>query len=431
MQLSGWVRACTSTLIVLTTCSISQALQTTVWTNAGTGDFGDPSNWTLGVPDRDDNWVDATINNGGTAVVEGLYNVEIVTVGSTSTGQMHIKGDDGVLSFGGDLFLGKQQGSLGTITLTESGRFGGYYKDAFIGYHGQGRITQYDNSATNYDHLRLGEYATGSGVFEMYDGVLDARRLYVGVYGQGTFIQHGGQVDINRGSPNYLNIGHEYSGTGRYELRGGSLYGTRTFVGSEGTGEFIQTGGKHNMNGYDLYIGSGAGSDGLYELSGLGWLERVDLLDIGHSGQGEFHQHGGYLSSNTLIFGDGDGKGAFTLTGWYSVTETGELTQGANGTLRLQVDASGISSIKVFDDAVLNGELLIEDLGAPIGEWEVIDADGQILENFSAVTLPPDWSWRLSEDADSLFIAKLVPEPATLTLLVMGLGVCLHRQRVK
>lgn len=429
MQLSGWVRACTSTLIVLTTCSISLALQTTVWTNTGTGDFGDPSNWTLGVPDRDDNWVNAEINNGGTAVVEDLYYVEGVTVGSTNTGHIHIKGADGLLSFGRDLILGEQQGSLGTITLSESGRFGiSSTDDIFVGYNGHGQITQYDQSRTNQGYLRLGEHATGNGVYEMYDGELDTRRLYVGVRGQGTFIQHGGLVDIKTGE--FFTLSTK-GGHGRYELHGGTLDGTRLTVGSYGTGEFIQTGGKHDLHGYDLYIGGGVGAEGFYELSGLGWLERVDLLTIGHSGQGEFHQHGGYVSSNTLNIGISDGEGAFTLTGWYSVTETGELNQGANGALRLQVDASGISSIKVYEDAVLNGELLIEDLGAPAGEWEVIDADGQILENFSAVTLPPDWSWRLSDDADSLFIAKLVPEPATLALLAMGLGACLRRQRVK
>jgi len=132
-----------------------------------------------------------------------------------------------------------------------------------------------------------------------------------------------------------------------------------TFVGWEGVGTFIQSGGTHAV-GLDLNLGQIAGSAGTYQLSGAGEVTAGRNLHIGLEGSGMFTQSdatqvnvtGGVVLSGNV---SGLGTGTFNLAGgtvtsgymlvgaWGSGSAVNQ-TGGSNttGSLTVGQDGSGI-----------------------------------------------------------------------------------------
>ena len=87
---------------------------------------------------------------------------------------------------------------------------------------------------------------------------------------------------------NSLCLGSSNS-SGTIQMPGGSLSNAAAeYVGYQGTGMFIQTGGTNTVGGSGLYLGFGSGSHGTYNLSGSGLSPPDGLRNRGLSGHRAF-----------------------------------------------------------------------------------------------------------------------------------------------
>jgi hypothetical protein len=125
------------------------------------------------------------------------------------------------------------------------------------------------------DELYLGDESGSSGTYNLSGGTLAAGIEYIGFNGTGIFIQSGGSnssANITGGlslffsSDTNLYLGYNSGSRGTYELQGGSLSAKHEYIGYLGTGTFTQNGGTHTVD--HLFIGVGVLSNGTYNLEG-------------------------------------------------------------------------------------------------------------------------------------------------------------------
>jgi len=131
---------------------------------------------------------------------------------------------------------------------------------------------------------------------------------------EGIFVSGGGKAHLGEGK---AVIENEISG-----MSGGELWMEIMYVGKEGNGRFIHSGGltkfeESYVGGSDLYVGFEAGSSGYYELTGKGVVQMEDIF-IGGSGTGRFIQNAGtvlltYSSGAALHVGGAGGDGYYEL----------------------------------------------------------------------------------------------------------------------
>ncbi|MDZ4658959.1 MAG: hypothetical protein SH868_15390 [Bythopirellula sp.] len=132
---------------------------------------------------------------------------------------------------------------------------------------------------------------------------LTAAGIYVGGHngsgftaGNGVLTQSAGTITTSPGNDLYIALGAGSSGV--YNLSGGALNANlSTVVGSGGTGTFNHSGGTHTLIteaiGGALLVGYLGGSNGTYNLSGTGQLIADKNEIIGVDGVGQFFQTGG------------------------------------------------------------------------------------------------------------------------------------------
>lgn len=208
------------------------------------------------------------------------------------------------------LTLGNVAGASGVYKLSGSGVLNvpGVAK---IGNAGQGRFEQSGGSLTggiSGTYISLGYGSTGSGVYLMNGGSLDAYSLQVGGAGSGIMTQSLGTVSVTN---LYLPYG---AGTGTYVLVGGTLSA---------------------YNGQN--IGSASGSKGTFvQNGGTNICGNVSYLSVGlvNNASGTYEMNGGEIqSSNFLIAGNTDqtnSTGVMTLTGG-TITVASEMRVGSYG----------------------------------------------------------------------------------------------------
>ncbi len=147
---------------------------------------------------------------------------------------------------------------------------------------------------------------------------------------------------------------------GTYNLSGTGALSTAAdqYIGYTGTGTFNQTGGTNTIaDGKNLDIGSGAGSVGVYNLSG-GSLTVSGRVAMGLAGgasvpaRGTFNQTGGTIGANSLqLGGDVGSAGVYNQTG-------GVLTVG-----QIQVASLGSGTYTLSDAGALSAQRLT--IGGP------------------------------------------------------------------
>jgi T5SS/PEP-CTERM-associated repeat protein len=192
------------------------------------------------------------------------------------------------------------------------------------------------------------------------NNTLTAAGIFVGGHngtgvtaGRGTLTQSAGTITTSAGSDLYLGLGA--GSTGVYNLSGGSLNANlSTVVGSFGTATFNHSGGSHTLFaeaiGGALLVGYQSGSNGTYNLSGTGQLISNKSEYIGHEGVGLFNHT---LGSNTingagssLVLGNqATGNGTYTISGGLTVADNVIVGQAGTGTLNI----SGTGSVSVND----------------------------------------------------------------------------------
>jgi hypothetical protein len=143
-----------------------------------------------------------------------------------------------------------------------------------------------------------------------------------GAAGRGAVNQANGTVTTNAGSD--LILGWNSGATGTYTLSGGALVANQAeFIGYGGTGTFNHSAGTNTINASalgSLTLAANTGSIGTYNLSGTGQLESNESEYVGRDGTGNFIQTGGSNTiqgeGNNLYLGQGTtGKGTYTLSG--------------------------------------------------------------------------------------------------------------------
>ena len=167
--------------------------------------------------------------------------------------------------------------------------------------------------------LTIGTSA-GNGTVQMTDGSLvTTYDEYIGSTGTGAFIQSGG---TNTTKTLYLASG--IHSTGEYVLDAGCLTTTyKEWIGSIGTGTFTQNGGTHNAGHFFLGKSYDDGWGHTYYGEGNCILNESGIMvaiveEIGYQGTGEFTQNGGtntITDSYGLMMGLYGGRGTYNLNG--------------------------------------------------------------------------------------------------------------------
>jgi autotransporter-associated beta strand protein/T5SS/PEP-CTERM-associated repeat protein len=205
-----------------------------------------------------------------------------------------------------------------------------YVGDAGIGIFKQ---TGGDNTVTsnlyigNLEQLGLG-FSVGTYTLSGTSSTLSAANTYVGYEGIGTFNQSGGTHTVT----GELDLGHDATGNGTYNLSGGTVSANSISVGYSGAGTFAQTGGTNTVTTL-LDLGSQPNSSGSYSLSGEDSQLSTANTGVGDRAPGAFNQAGGtHTISSNLVIGSA-ASGVYTLSDGSLSAATEYVGQYAAGTL--------------------------------------------------------------------------------------------------
>ena len=343
-------------------------------------------------------WILAVGDNGSAAASYELSggtltcNTDYVAVGRGGVGHFVQSGDS---TFNANvsqrLLIGDNPGADGsTYTMTGGTLDVNNGRELGVGKGSSGAFYQSGGVVNASGRLAL---ATGGGAqpgrYELSgDAVLNVGGDYflVGQGGQGTFVQSGtSTVNANLGTE--FIVGDGGSAVGRYDMSGGTLNvnnGRTLYVGKNGTGTFVQSGGTVNASGR-LHVGQAAGKSSLYEMSDGQLNIADDPFVIGVNGQGTFTQTGGTVtqSASSIYLADNVGsEGTYSISGQAVLSTAGQLRVGnrdqgtfrvitggptinasqlqtwsGRSTLGFHVANDGVASIDVTNNAALAGHL--------------------------------------------------------------------------
>ncbi len=255
-----------------------------------------------------------TINTGAlymdtdpAAAQQSTFSGGSTTLGTNST-------------FGAGLLLGNSPTTEGRIYITGTANVTSTGQE-FVGYTGNGTVTQDGGTNTSNTLLELGAQAGSTGTYNISGGRLDANGsgMVVGDNGTGNFTQSGNSNVEVHGD---LHAGVSTGSSGTYTLDAGNLtvdgseYIAQAFTtDANGTGAFVQHGGNHVVNN-QLQIGQQAETGtGTYTMDG-GTLTTFNGITVGPSGT--FTQSGGTVSLSGDISSSG-GYADLVIAGTYNL----------------------------------------------------------------------------------------------------------------
>ena len=225
----------------------------------------------------------------------------------------------------------------------------------------------------------------------------------MGFNGTGMFIQSGG-TNSTIGS---LNLGANTGSNGTYDLSGtGSLFvnspGGEAIGVSGGTGTFNQSGGTNTVEGGNgLYLGANTtSSNGTYTLSGTASLSVTNGNEwVGFNGTGMFIQSGGTnkVTGALALAANSGSTGAVTLSGGSTTVSgsayVGGAPGGAGGSGTLTVSGTGQLSVAgtltVYDTGRLNingGTTTVGGLSIAIGG--IVNVNGVLFIDYGSGSDP-------------------------------------------
>ncbi len=201
---------------------------------------------------------DGTLDFNGQMVVgshgNGTFNQSGGTA-SVSTMKIAISpGSHGAANFSGGTFSSQSivVGQSGTGVMTLSGNADlSLSGNLQVGLANSGTVTQSAGAATVFGILELGVNSGAGGAYIMSGGTLSLFNEIIGSAGSGTFTQSGGTVSIFN---NNLDIANSITGSGNYQLIGGTFLTTNAYIGgnsgaSGGAGVFNIQGGSATVTG--------------------------------------------------------------------------------------------------------------------------------------------------------------------------------------
>ena len=251
----------------------------------------------------------------------GTYRLEAdllsadVYVGFDGTGTFEQTG--GAHASSGNLFVGMNDGSEGTYTLTG----GTLVAQAVTVGSGVGSEGTCDFSGTSVSVTTLTVGYMGTGTVTIGAGQVFAGTVQVGsgtpgpVSGEGTLEVSGGDLIVS----GRLEVGH-YWGNGTVSQTGGDVSADSMIIGKLGdadqVAEYTQTGGTNTV-ATDLWVGGGPDeheAKGRYVLGGSAVLAVGRNLKVGSQGLGTVeHENGTATVVGSLLLGGLTGRGTYKL----------------------------------------------------------------------------------------------------------------------
>lgn len=416
------------------------------WILSGTGDWSNAANWSPGLPFDSGVWDVATINNGGTAVLNvaqpGFEEVQVgnsgvagnltitsggiltnrnwLVIGRTGSGgntpmsTLILEGTGKLYKSGDGFIVGDSEFCYGTVIVKDDAQvnISGGWNGIGNGNGGVGYLTLQNNAVytlANQD-WNIGDWGSGRGYATIKDNAtLNVSRFWVGKNDTsfGILKQSGGAVVGNNNGANEWCIGGENGGAtavyGYYELSAGTLFNPNNLhVGKNGRGVFYQTGGANTQGGW-FAIGRMVSGSGAY------WQTAGSLV---HNGNGGTHMiigeqgHGEYTLSGaatldcatTLVvshgYGGGLGVGYCNFNGG-TATVLGFEPFGAGGSGYLNLNGTTVmpkASVANFmqgltEVRVLSGNAIFDTAGYDIGIAQaLVNGSGQGVLSYAVST---------------------------------------------
>lgn len=259
----------------------------------------------------------ALVSSTGNFIVGG---VDTGTNSNTGVGALTIS-DQATVNAGGQLFVGSNTGSTGTVTVNGGTLSGNTWM--VVGRRGTGTMTVNGGTVqkTGANHLVVGDLG-GTGTLKVTNGTVSISgelRLGSGSGSVGTFNMEGGTLTTT----NWLAIGRESNGqkgTGTMNISGGTI--TKNGVGSltlNGVSSTVnQTGGVLNItysdtvNVGDTWLSEGTGTQSTWNASG-GEANLGKITRIGYRGDATMNVDGSAVVNNGIVYIGSEGTSTGTL----------------------------------------------------------------------------------------------------------------------
>lgn len=290
----------------------------------------------------------------------GTLSVDNITVGNDGEGEMTISSGGTASSniFG---YIGRNNNSTGTVTVTGAGSSLFASSLLYVGYDGTG-ILNIENGG-EATRVTLGTGVNGHGTVTV-SGAGSSLNQSSTVGGAGT-----GILNINSGgtaSGFSAHLGSSSTGHGTATVDGIGSNWTLTedmVVGNAGTGILNITNGGSVTN-VDGYIGDSVGSNGTVLVSGIGssW-NNSGTVSIGNTGILNIENGGSVQSDNSFLGRAAGSQGSATISGvGASWSNTTNFTIGGSGIGTLNIENAGLATvteISLGSHATGNGGLTV------------------------------------------------------------------------
>jgi hypothetical protein len=374
--------------------------------------FSDPLNWENDV-------IPGTA--GGEQIRIGQVGVGADTVAFQNPAVVDLNDGFSVANPTGDLRVGQGDGGDGTLNqsngniTTVSGAWSFLGVDAgaadpSIGRYNMSGTASFNSDSPLYLGLGGGSHAgmtPNQGFLTMADSATMDLLGGNGALNVGGNDDNYGQLDQTGGAitvANWVNIGDDSGAMGVYNMSGGTL-----------------TAGEYS-------VGQKNGTDGTLNLSGTASTIVSGGFRVGREDGGT-----GLLTI--------DGSGVTLGVDQFAVGSNDATLSTAQGTLDFTADVLGVSAISVVNDVTLNdgsvagsASLLVDMSLAPAGDILLIDVGGVLNGTFAGLpqgASVPNSGGRFIDYTfgDGNNIGLIVPEPSTLMLCLVGLGVGLIRRK--
>jgi len=390
-------------------------------------------------------------HNGGDVLVGG--DMQMATANdTTSNATYHLNAGSGILSIGGDLFVGRDR--VGVFNY-ESGNFsigGAIYLGGFdnsnpnsrpnadgtfnigvngssptlntnqfeVGRHNLGVVNQFGGDVTvnGANNLVLSQFVNSDGTYNMMGGTLTVGSPSGSQgninfnQGVGTFNQTGGVVTVDR---NIQMGNNNAAGVATYDISGGSVDVTggvddQIRIGITGTGQFIAR-GNGQVDAGTIHVGQSANNNAL-SVSENAVVNTGDLnVASGGGSMGTLTQTGGTLNvtdPDTYQVGAG-GLGTVAHSGG-TANVTGNLNVGTDGTAGDSYTLSG-SGVLNFADTAMNTQVPVapSDISTlTVGPDGTFNFNGGTLQNVRFIDVDPSNSPFTVGDNDPADTARFV-----------------------
>ena len=258
------------------------------------------------------------VDDGGTMIFDGgvggtlkALPITGMRVGRHTAGKFVQNG--GTVDVDQDMYVGTNAGSDGEYELN-----GGNLQvqgTLSVGYAGTGEFI-HDGGEVDAVTVFIGELEGSTGYYALNSSSeVDIHTLEVGRAGTGHFEQHDGDVYV---SASHIRIGRAATGNGTYEIDGGRLRsqaGFSIYVGFDGVGTFIQSGGVVE-GGSSLQLGVASGSNGSY-LATDGTATFASRITVGAIGEGrmEVSNNGSVAGPELMLARDSAAIGTVAQSG--------------------------------------------------------------------------------------------------------------------